>query len=77
MLAVPARARINEFIAGHQGQAESIFEFAIGQQPGVGSHSGTVELQLQAAVEIQPQMRLSGFTRRVTRVSSVEMMVLH
>ena len=38
---------------------------------------GAVEFQLQAAVKIDPQMRLSGFTRRVIRVSPVVMMVLH
>jgi hypothetical protein len=36
-----------------------------------------VELKLQSAVEIDPQMGFSGFTRRVTWGSSVVMMVLH
>jgi hypothetical protein len=36
-----------------------------------------VEFQLQAAVEIDPQLRLSGFTRRVKQVWLVVMMVLH
>ncbi len=77
MLAVLARARVNEFIADHQGQAEGIIEFAIGQQSGVGRNSRTVELQLQAAVKIQPQWPTFGVTRRVTRVFLVVMMVFH
>ncbi len=34
----------------------------------LGGDLAAVEFQLQAAVEIDPQMRLSGFTRRVRRV---------
>ena len=52
MLAVLARARIHGFNGDHQGQAEDIIEFAIGRQSGVGRDFGTVEVQLQAAVEI-------------------------
>ncbi len=77
VLAVLARARVNEFIADHQGQAEGIIEFAIGQQSGVGRNSRTVELQFRAAVEIQPQWLTFGITRRVTRVFLVVMMVFH
>jgi hypothetical protein len=36
-----------------------------------------VKFELQATVEIDPQMWLSGFTRLLTRVSPVAMMVLH
>jgi len=36
-----------------------------------------VKLQLQATVEIDPQMGSSGFTRRVTRGWPVVMMVIH
>ena len=46
-------------------EACRIIEFAIGQQSGVGGHSGTVEVQLQAEVEIQPQRLIVGFTLRV------------
>jgi hypothetical protein len=38
---------------GHQ--AERVIELAIGQQSGIGSDAGTVELQLEATVEIQPE----------------------
>ncbi len=52
---------------GNLGQAKSIIKLAIGEQSGVRCDPGTVELQLQATVEIDPQMGVSGFTRRVTR----------
>ena len=64
VLSVLARARINEFIAGHDSQTEGFIEFAIGQQSGVGRDAGTVELKLQAAVEIDPQWLAFGITRR-------------
>ncbi len=54
-----------------------MIQFAIGEQAGVRGDLTAVKFQLQAAVEIDPQMRLSGFTRRVKRVSPVVMMVLH
>ena len=65
VLAVLARARINEFIADRQGKAKDIIEFAIGLQSGVGRDFGTVELQLQAAAEIQSQNSIFRFARRV------------
>jgi hypothetical protein len=36
-----------------------------------------MEFELEATVEIDPQMRLSCFTRRVTRGSPALMIVLH
>jgi len=52
--AVLAGARINEFITNHVGQPECVIEFAIGKQSSVGGNPGTMKLQLQAAVEIEP-----------------------
>ncbi len=57
------------------GQAENLVQLAVGQEPSAGSDFGPMELQFQAAVEIDPQMGFSGFTRRVTRVSPVVMTV--
>ncbi len=57
--------------------SERVIQFAIGEQPGIRGDLAAVEFQLQATVKIDPQMRLSGFTRRVTRVLPVVMMVLH
>ena len=54
-----------------------MIQFAIGEQPGIRGDLAAVEFQLQATVEIDPQMRLSGFTHRVTRVLPVVIMVLH
>ena len=53
--AVPAGAAVGENFARQSGQAESIIEFAIGEQTGVGGHPRSVELQLQAAVENRPK----------------------
>jgi len=36
-----------------------------------------MEFKLEATVEIDPQMGFSGFTRRVTRGSTVVMLVLY
>ena len=55
VLAVLAGARIDKPVASDVRQAEGVIEFAIGEQSGVGGDPGTVELKLQAAVEIEPQ----------------------
>ncbi len=59
------------------GQAENLVQLAVGQEPSVRGDLAAMEFQLRAAVKIDPHMRLSGWTRRVTRVSPVVMMVLH
>jgi hypothetical protein len=65
VLAVLAGAWINELIANHIRQPEGVIELAVGQQSGVGGDPGTVELKLQAAVEIEPQRTINRFTRWV------------
>ena len=65
MLAVFARAHINQFVTYHAGQTKSIIEFSVGKQTCVRRDPGTVELQLQATVENQPQRPVLGFTLRV------------
>jgi hypothetical protein len=47
-----------------RGQAKGIVQLAIREQAGVGGDLGPVELELDAAVEGDPQ-RLLRFTRRV------------
>ncbi len=47
---------------------EYIVQLAIGQESSVGGDPAAVEFELQAAVEIDPQMGLSGFTRRLRQV---------
>jgi hypothetical protein len=50
----------------------------MGQEPGVRRDLAAVEFELQVLVEIDPQMRLSGFIRPVMRrVWPAAMMVLH
>ena len=66
MPSVLAGTAIVENISGGIGQAKSIIKLPIRQQPAVRGNLGTVKLQLQAAVEINPQRGLSAFTRRVT-----------
>jgi len=51
----PTCATINQVLAGDSHQAERVIEFAMGQQAGIGSDAWTVELQLEAAVEIKAQ----------------------
>ena len=52
VLAGPA---ILENLPGNLGQAKSIVKLPIGEQPVVRGNPGTVELQLQAAVKIDPK----------------------
>ncbi len=59
MLAVLTGARIDEFVANHVRQSEGAIELAVDQQSGVGGDPGTVELKLQAGVEIEPQRTIN------------------
>ena len=65
MAGVPAAAAFRQHAAGQIGQPQCIVEVAVGEQPGVGGDAATVELQLQAAVEIAPQGPVIRFTRWV------------
>jgi len=60
---VAARAPDDEVLAGDGHQAERVIEFATGQLASVGGDAGTVEFQLEAAVEIE----LQGIGLRFTR----------
>jgi hypothetical protein len=55
MPSVPAGPAVLEKTPGNVGQAKGIIQFPVRQQPGVGSDLGTVELELQPTVKIQPQ----------------------
>ena len=65
MTPVPAGARIGEHIAGHRAETEGVIEFAIGEQSGIGGDPGAMELELHAAVEIEPERTIGRFTRWV------------
>ena len=51
---------------GNLCQAKGVIKLPIGEEPTVGGNLGTVKLQLQSAVKIDPQRGLFAFTRRVT-----------
>ena len=74
---VLAGTAVLENTSGNLGQAKSIIKLPVGEQSAVRCNPGTVELQLQATVEIDPQMGVSGFTRRVTRGWLVVVVVSH
>ena len=57
--------RIGERIGAGVGQAHRIVQLAIGQQSAIGGDHRTVELEPQAAVEIEPQRLGFRFTRRI------------
>ena len=46
---------VRECVPGNLAQSDRIVQFPVRRQPGVGSDLGTVELQLQPTVEIQPR----------------------
>src|SRR6266480_3621248 len=50
---------------GKLGQSESIIQFTEWQQTGIGSDVGTVQLQLETPVEIEPKSVRFRFTRWV------------
>ena len=60
---LPAPA-LGEGRRGRRGQAEGVVQLAVGEQAAVGGDPGAVELELEAAVEGDPQ-GLFRFTRRV------------
>jgi len=57
---------------GHSqiGEAESVVQFAIGDQATVGRNARTMKLELDPAVETEPQRRLAAFTLRVRHSKS-------
>jgi len=65
MAAIPAGAAIGERLARHRAETESVVEFAIGQQPGIGGDPAAIELKLHTAVEIEPERPINRFTRWV------------
>jgi hypothetical protein len=65
MPTVPARASISQILPRDYHQAEHVIQLAIGQQSCIGRDAGTVELQLETAVEIEPGGVGFRFTRWV------------
>ena len=52
---VPARATVNQVLLRDGHQAERVIKLAIGQQSGIRGDARTVKLQLETAVEIEPE----------------------
>ena len=61
---------------GNLGQAKVIVKLPVREKSSVRGNLGIMEFELEATVEIDPQMRVSWLTRRVTRGSPVVMLVL-
>jgi hypothetical protein len=47
------------------GQPKGVVQFSVDKDYGVGGDPATVELQLQSAVDLDPQGAIISFTRRV------------
>ena len=62
---VLAGARVGQRVGPRVSQAERVVQLAIGQQPGIGGDRGTMKLQHQTTVEIEPQSLGFRFTRWV------------
>jgi hypothetical protein len=61
---VLAAAAIKELGDRDIGEPKGIVQFTVGQQAAVGGDPGTVEFELDTAVENGSQRQLFGFTRR-------------
>lgn len=59
---VAAGAAVNQMSVSDGHQAECVIKLAIGQQARVGSDAQTVELELEAVVEIEPESIGLGLT---------------
>ena len=60
---VAAGAAVNQMSVSNGHQAECVIKLAIGQQARVGGDARTVELELEAVVEIESQSIGLRFTR--------------
>ena len=67
---VPPTTGVREYVPGNLGQSDRIIQLPVRQHPSVGSDLGTVELQLESTVKIQPQNPLFRFTHRVSHINT-------
>jgi hypothetical protein len=72
MTSVPPRAAVNEMLLRDGHQAECVIKLPIGQQSGIGGDTRTVELQLETAVEIEPESIRFGFTLAAPSLASIQ-----
>ena len=61
---------VREYVPGNLAQSDRVVQFPVGQQPGIGSDLGTVELKLEPTVKIQPQNTLFRFTHRAGHINT-------
>ena len=61
---------VGECVSGNLAQSDRIIQFPIRQHPSIGRDLGTVELQLQPTVKIQPQNPVFRFTHRVSHINT-------
>jgi hypothetical protein len=61
--AILARPSIHKDLSGQVCQAEGIIEIPKREQASVGRHARTVEFQLQAGIERDPESGIAFFTR--------------
>ena len=61
---------VREDIPDNLAQSDRIIQFPVRQHPSVGRDLGTVELQLQPTVKIQPQNPVFRFTHRVSHINT-------
>lgn len=74
---VLAPATVRQHAGGQVGQTQSVVQFAVGEQSGVGRDPAAAELQLQAPVEPDPQGAVVRFTRRVFHERTADLTVRH
>ena len=61
---------VREYVPGNLGQSDRIIQLPVRQQPRVRSDLGTVELELESTVKIQPQNPIFRFTHRVSHINT-------
>jgi hypothetical protein len=71
VLAAPS---LSQDRGGRRGQAEGVVQLAVGEQAAIRGDPGAVELELQAAVEGDPQ-GLFRFTRRVRHPAPAKLLL--
>ena len=67
---VPPAPPFRESRHAHRGQVEGVVQLTVGEQAAVRGDARTVEFELDAAVERDPQRGSFGFTRRVRHPAS-------
>ena len=67
---VLAGTTVGKNISSHLSKFNGGIKLSIGEQTGVSSDLGPVELQLQSTVEIDPKAPLFRFTHRVSHINT-------